>query len=165
MPLSISPAPAPPVFSSPLAPPLSAAPSSPPSSLSAALAPPPALPTDGGRAWTVWAIGQLNADAQRSADTHLVPVPLPVYPDVDFYFKDHSIYSAGEYDMAKEVAAMSIVKEIVDRKGGWIYYGERKWNGQEALVNSIREEVELFEELRDKVLTTPTSILGAMSDE
>jgi hypothetical protein len=32
-------------------------------------------------------------------------------------------------------------------------------------VNSIREEVELFEELRDKVLTTPNSILGAMSDE
>lgn len=84
---------------------------------------------------------------------------------VDFYFKDHSIYSAGEYDMAKEVAAMSIVKEIVDRKGGWIYYGERKWNGQEALVNSIREEVELFEELRDKVLTTPNSILGALADE
>jgi recombination protein RecA len=84
---------------------------------------------------------------------------------VDFYFKDHSIYSAGEYDKAKEVAAMAIVKEIVDRKGGWIYYGERKWNGQEALVNSIREEVDLFEELRDKVLTTPNSILGAMSDE
>jgi hypothetical protein len=40
----------------------------------------------------------------------------------------------------------------VDRRGGWVYYGERKWQGLEALVNSIREEVDLFEELRDKVL-------------
>jgi recombination protein RecA len=74
---------------------------------------------------------------------------------IDYYFQDHSIYQAGDYDKAKEVAAMVIIKEIVDRRGGWIYYGERKWQGQEALVTSIREEVELFEELRDKVMSTP----------
>lgn len=78
---------------------------------------------------------------------------------VDFYFSDHSIYEAGDYDAAKEVAAMAIVKQIVDRKGGWIYYGERKWQGQENLVNSIREEVDLFAELRDKVLSTPDSFV------
>jgi recombination protein RecA len=83
---------------------------------------------------------------------------------VDFYFKDHSIYSAGDYDTAKEVAAMVIVKGIVDRKGGWIYYGDRKWQGQEALVNSIREEVDFYEELRDKVLTTPDSFVGATDE-
>ena len=71
---------------------------------------------------------------------------------VDFYFQDFSIYEAGDYDTSKEVAAMAIVKGIVDRRGGWIYYGERKWQGQEALVNSIREEVDLFEELRKAVL-------------
>lgn len=83
---------------------------------------------------------------------------------IDYYFADHSIYQAGDYDTAKEVVAMSIVKEVVDRRGGWIYYGERKWNGQEALVNSLREEVDLFEELRDKVLKTPTSFLGGTND-
>jgi recombination protein RecA len=83
---------------------------------------------------------------------------------VDFYFAPFSIYDAGDYDTAKEVAALAIVKEIVDRKGGWIYYGERKWQGQENLVNSIREEVDLYEELRAKVLSTPTSFIGA-SDE
>jgi recombination protein RecA len=83
---------------------------------------------------------------------------------VDFYFKDHSIYSAGDYDVAKEIAAMVIVKGIVDRKGGWIYYGDRKWQGQEALVSSIREEVDFFEELRQKVLTTPDSFVGATDE-
>lgn len=83
---------------------------------------------------------------------------------VDFYFQDHSIYKAGDYDTAKEVAAMVIVKGIVDRKGGWIYYGDRKWQGQEALVNSLREEVDFFEELRAKVLTTPDTFVGATDE-
>ena len=84
---------------------------------------------------------------------------------VDFYFSEHSIYVAGDYDTAKEVAAMSIVKQIVDRKGGWIYYGEQKWNGQEAFVNSLREQVDLYEELRAKVLSTPDGFVGGTSDE
>lgn len=84
---------------------------------------------------------------------------------VDFYFSPHSIYDAGEFDTAKEVAAMAIVKEIVDRKGGWINYGERKWNGQEAFANSLREEVDLFEELREKVLSTPDSFVGGASTD
>ena len=84
---------------------------------------------------------------------------------VDFYFSPYSIYQAGDYDTAKELAAMVIVKQIVDRKGGWIYYGERKWQGQEALVNSLREEVDFFEELREKVLNTPDSFVIGGNDE
>ena len=83
---------------------------------------------------------------------------------IDFYFMDHSIYSAGDYDLAKEICAMVIVKGIVDRKGGWIYYGDRKWQGQEALANSLREEVDFLEELRAKVLETP-STFGEAADE
>jgi recombination protein RecA len=83
---------------------------------------------------------------------------------VDFYFKEHSIYEAGDYDTAKEVAAMSIVQGIVDRRGGWIYYGERKWQGQESLVNSIREEVDLYEELREKVLSAQISFLEEVTE-
>jgi recombination protein RecA len=83
---------------------------------------------------------------------------------VDFYFQEHSIFSAGDYDTAKEVASMAIVKDVVDRKGGWVYYGERKWQGLESFANSVREEVDLFEELRDKVLTTPDSFAGGENE-
>jgi hypothetical protein len=83
---------------------------------------------------------------------------------VDFYFQDSGIYSAGDFDVAKETAAMAIVKEIVDRKGGWIYYGERKWQGQEAFVNTLREELDLQDELRGKVLATPDSFVGGQSE-
>lgn len=84
---------------------------------------------------------------------------------IDYYFSDHSIYSAGDYDTAKEIAAMSIVKQIVDRRGGWIYFGERKWQGVEAFANSIREEVELFEELRDQVLNSTDMVPGGTENE
>jgi recombination protein RecA len=84
---------------------------------------------------------------------------------IDYYFQDYSIYAAGDYDTAKEVAAMAIVKGIVDRKGGWIYYGERKWQGQEALVNSLREEVDFFEELRQNVLNSSELPVGGTSEQ
>jgi recombination protein RecA len=83
---------------------------------------------------------------------------------VDFYFSAHSIFEPGDYDTAKEIAAMVIVKGIVERKGGWIYYGDRKWQGVEAFANSVREEVDFFEELRDKVLTTPDGFVGGTDE-
>jgi recombination protein RecA len=84
---------------------------------------------------------------------------------VDFYFSDTAANFAGDFDVAREVAAMSIVKEIVDRKGGWIYHGERKWQGQDAFVASLREEVDLLEELRDRVLSTPDAFVGGIDGE
>lgn len=83
---------------------------------------------------------------------------------IDFYFSPHSIYSAGDFDTAKETASLAIIKGIVDRKGGWYYYGERKWQGSEGLVNSIREEVDLLEELKDKILTTPDGFVGGTDE-
>lgn len=71
---------------------------------------------------------------------------------VDFYFQDSGYFSAGEFDFAKEVAALAIVKEVVERKGGWVYYGERKWQGLENFSASLREEVDLLSELRAKVM-------------
>jgi recombination protein RecA len=84
---------------------------------------------------------------------------------VDFYFKEHSIYTPGEFDVAKEIVAMSIINQVVERKGGWIYYGERKWQGAESFANSVREDVELFEELRKKVLDNQITFLKEEEDE
>ena len=70
----------------------------------------------------------------------------------DFYFAPGGDCAPGEYDFAKEIAAMSVLNDIVERKGAWYYYGERKWQGTDALIASIREEIELKEELAKKVL-------------
>ena len=70
----------------------------------------------------------------------------------DFYFDKGGACDPGEYDFAKEIAAMSVLHGIIERKGGWYYYGERKWQGTESVIASIREEVDLMEELRKKVI-------------
>lgn len=77
---------------------------------------------------------------------------------VDFYFRDHSIYQAGDFDFAKEIAAMMIVLGLVNRRGAWIDYGDHKWNGVEALTNAIREDPDLMEEMRSLLLNNRKEI-------
>jgi len=45
--------------------------------------------------WVTNAIGQINADAHRSADTHLFKLPLPRLEGVDIYLKDESTHPTG----------------------------------------------------------------------
>ena len=45
--------------------------------------------------WVANAIRQINADAHRSADTHLFKLPLPRLAGVDIYLKDESTHPTG----------------------------------------------------------------------
>jgi cysteine synthase A len=47
------------------------------------------------RDWVDEAVRRVEADANRSADTHLVPLPLPALPGVDVYLKDESTHPTG----------------------------------------------------------------------
>ena len=47
------------------------------------------------RAWANDAIARIEADVQRSADTHLVPLRLPAFPNVAVYLKDESTHPSG----------------------------------------------------------------------
>ena len=45
--------------------------------------------------WIQDAIQTIAADYQRSADTHLIRLPLAAFPQIDFYFKDESTHPTG----------------------------------------------------------------------
>jgi len=47
------------------------------------------------RVWVAEAIGKIEADFNRSADTHLIPMALPGFPGIDLYFKDESSHPTG----------------------------------------------------------------------
>ncbi|HBK45331.1 MAG TPA: cysteine synthase [Xanthomonadaceae bacterium] len=47
------------------------------------------------RQWVAAAIQKIEADFNRSADTHLIPMELPGYPGIDVYFKDESSHPTG----------------------------------------------------------------------
>jgi cysteine synthase A len=49
----------------------------------------------GGRAWLERAVALVEADARRSADTHLLVYPLPPEWGVDLYLKDESTHPTG----------------------------------------------------------------------
>lgn len=47
------------------------------------------------RDWVDWAIGRIEADFNRSADTHLLPLPVPALPDIALYLKDEASHPTG----------------------------------------------------------------------
>jgi cysteine synthase A len=47
------------------------------------------------RGWVTEALGRIEADFVRSADTHLVPMDVPSMPGVRLYFKDESSHPTG----------------------------------------------------------------------
>lgn len=50
---------------------------------------------DAVRAWVAEAVAKVEADANRSADTHLLPFPLPPHWGIDLYLKDESVHPTG----------------------------------------------------------------------
>lgn len=72
----------------------------------------------------------------------------------DFLYAEGGNVTAGDYDFGKEIVSLSILNGVVDRRGGWVYYKDRKWQGAENLLASVREEVDLKEELEREVLDT-----------
>ncbi|GHG45220.1 cysteine synthase [Sinomonas cellulolyticus] len=74
----------------------------------------------GERAWAEASIRRLEADAHRSADTHLHRVPLPRSWGVDVYLKDESTHRTGslKHRLARSLFLFALVN-------GWIREGTR----------------------------------------
>ena len=45
--------------------------------------------------WVKHAISEIEADFQRSADTHLIRLNLPTFPGIYLYLKDESTHPTG----------------------------------------------------------------------
>ncbi len=50
---------------------------------------------DARRAWSDEAVRRIEADFNRSADTHLIRVELPKFPGITLYLKDESVHPTG----------------------------------------------------------------------
>ena len=83
----------------------------------------------------------------------------------DFYFAEGGDCLPGEFDFAKEIASLAVIKGVISRKGAWYYHGERKWNGIEPVIQSIREELDLKEEIQRSVLTSSDIPMAGDNEE
>ncbi|MSR14155.1 MAG: PLP-dependent cysteine synthase family protein [Gammaproteobacteria bacterium] len=70
------------------------------------------------RAWTKRAIRIIDADFNRSGDTHLVPLRLPAHPGIQLYFKDESSHPTGslKHRLARSLFLYALAN-------GWISEG------------------------------------------
>jgi recombination protein RecA len=82
---------------------------------------------------------------------------------VDFYFDNGECF-AGEYDFAKEIVALGIIYKIITRAGAYYSYGDRKWQGADNVVKSIREEIDLKEALEKDVRTVVRADSGVVTE-
>lgn len=60
--------------------------------------------------WIAQAIRKLKENDQRSADTHLLKMHLPAFPNVDLYFKDESTHVTGslKHRLAKSLFLLAL---------------------------------------------------------
>ena len=70
------------------------------------------------RAWAAWAVSVVEAEARRTADTHLLKLPLPAGWDVDVYLKDESTHTSGslKHRLARSLFLFALCN-------GWLHEG------------------------------------------
>lgn len=70
------------------------------------------------RAWTRQALVLLEAEGRRSADTHLIPLPIRGFEDTPFYLKDESAHPTGslKHRLARSLFLYGICNGLI-RKG------------------------------------------------
>ena len=74
------------------------------------------------RDWVDEAVRLIEADAQRSADTHLLRYPLPASWPVQLYLKDESTHTTGslKHRLARSLFLYALCN-------GWMH-GARRWS-------------------------------------
>ena len=68
--------------------------------------------------WVHQAIARIEADIQRSSDTHLIPLPLPGFAGIDLYLKDESSHPTGslKHRLARSLFLYALCN-------GWLHEG------------------------------------------
>jgi cysteine synthase len=68
------------------------------------------------RAWLRESVRRIEADFQRSSDTHLIALPLPGYPGIELYLKDESSHPTGS--LKHRLARSLFLHALVN---GWLH--------------------------------------------
>lgn len=71
---------------------------------------------------------------------------------VDFYFAPTHGFKLGEFDTIKDIVNICIATDIISRAGAFYSYAGQKWQGKDALLQGVREDLDLQAELRQKAL-------------
>jgi len=110
----------------------------------------------------------------RARTTKNKTFPPQQVADLDFYVSDGGPVPAGCYDTVKEIATLAVVYGVVRKKTSWYYFTEidelnggreveRKWQGEDAMLESLSEEPLLAAQMDREV--RELMVNGVMDDE
>jgi hypothetical protein len=60
--------------------------------------------------------------------------------------------------------ALSILHSVVDRKGGWIRYDGQQWNGANAFLDGVREDLDLAAKLERETLAAVQHLVAVSAN-
>jgi recombination protein RecA len=73
---------------------------------------------------------------------------------VDFYFADYGGFHMGDFDTVKDMINIAIACEVITRAGAFYSYKDDKWQGKEKVLEALRADLSLQDELRDELMGT-----------
>lgn len=72
---------------------------------------------------------------------------------VDFYFTSAGGFRLGEFDVVKDVVNIGLAINLITRSGPYYSYAGQKWQGKDALVLAIREDLDLQQTLKKEAFS------------
>ena len=73
---------------------------------------------------------------------------------VDFYFADYGGFHMGDFDTVKDMINIAIACEVITRAGAFYSYKDDKWQGKEKVLEALRADLSLQDELRAELMGT-----------
>lgn len=73
---------------------------------------------------------------------------------VDFYFSASNGFHIGDFDTVKDMVNIAIACEVITRAGAFYSYKDDKWQGKEKVLDAIRADLDLQDELREELMGT-----------
>ena len=70
---------------------------------------------------------------------------------VDFYFSDAGGFTMGSFDTIKDIVNIAIAYDILTRAGAFYSFNGQKWQGKEAVLTAVREDLALQQTIKDEV--------------
>lgn len=67
---------------------------------------------------------------------------------VDFYFAEANGFRFGDFDTVKDIVNIGIAIEAITRAGAFYSFSGQKWQGKDALIAAVREDLDLQSELK-----------------
>lgn len=86
---------------------------------------------------------------------------------LDFYFRDAPVlgFYRGEYDVVKDMITMGVLYDVIVRRGAYFSIGDQRWQGKDAMLQAVREDLDIREYLTDAVIKAASRLHQPVDDE